>query len=134
MIVVRFRSALGTALAALVALLFSGCAGSLEIPVVNPNDCAVYLCESFNHDQVEVFAGKSRVFTGRISTQGSSNLAGSVIVPASGKPFVLKVEVPERQARLVQTIDPKRGRFVMIGMDRNYQLSITQRVDQPLFD
>jgi hypothetical protein len=94
----------------------------------------VYLCETFDHDQVNIFTNRTQVFSEQITTKSGMNLARVTTVPALQTPVTLRIEVPGRHAKLVQTIDPKKGRYLMVSMDRSYQLSLTQRIDQPALD
>lgn len=131
---VRFHFALLAGLVLFSTLLFLGCESAPFVPSVDSSHCEVYLCETFDHDLVNIFANRTQVFSEPITTKSGTNLARVTTVPATETPITLRIEVPGRHAKLVQTIDPKRGRYLMVSMDRGYQLSLTQRVDQPALD
>jgi hypothetical protein len=128
------RFVLIPAIVALAALSFSGCATAPVIPSADSKHCEIYLCETFNHDLVNISTDLTQVFSQQITTKSGTNLATVTTIPAKESPIHLRIEVPAHHARLVQTIDPKKGRYLMISMDQSYQLSVTQRVDQPALD
>jgi hypothetical protein len=113
-------------------LSFFGCATAPFVPSADSSHSEVYLCETFDHDLVNIFVNQTQVYSAQITTK--ADLAGVAAIPAKEAPIHLRIEVPGRHAKLVQTIDPKQGRYLMVSMDRNYQLSLTQRVDQPALD